>query len=90
MIGQVEFERTVDSVLAQSDENGIWVHCGWSMAIQRAKAVEYVKAYNTDPSVGFFEHAGKVILSHNGGKITFSEQEAAAIVQLIKAAYPEA
>lgn len=87
---QVEFERHIDSVLAQADSVGVWVHCGWSMAIPRAKAVEYVKKYNADPNSGFFEHEGNVILNHNGGKITFSQQEGNAVVELIKAAYPDA
>lgn len=86
----LEFQRNIDNLLAQADEKGLWVHCGWSVAIPRAKAVEYVKKYNTDPNSGFYEHDGKVILSHNGGKITLSAQEGSAVVQLVKAYYPEA
>jgi hypothetical protein len=89
-MNQIQFERNIDNVLAQADAAGVWVHCGWSMAIPQAKAVEYVKKYNTNPNYGFFEHEENVILSHNGGKITFSQQEGDAIVELIKAAYPEA
>lgn len=89
-MNEIEFERNIDNVLAQAESTGIWVHCGWSMSIQRANAVDYVKKYNTDPTSGFFEHDRKVILSHNGGKITFSLQEAEAVVTLIKTAYPEA
>lgn len=87
---QIEFERNVDNVLAQADAAGVWVHCGWSMPIPRTNAIEYVKKYNTDPNSGFFEIDGNVVLSHNGGKITFSQQEASAVVELIKAAYPNA
>lgn len=89
-MNQIEFERNIDNVLAQADAAGVWVHCGWSMPIPRAKAVEYVKKYNTDPNSGFFEIGGNVVLSHNAGKITFSPQEASAVVELIKAAYPDA
>jgi|APFre7841882724_1041349.scaffolds.fasta_scaffold32392_2 hypothetical protein len=89
-MNQIRFDRNIDNVLAQADAAGICVHCGWSMAIPRAKAVEYVKKYDTDPNSGFFEHEGNIILSHNGGKITFSQQEGSAVVELIKAAYPEA
>jgi hypothetical protein len=61
------------------------------MPIQRIKAVEYVKTYNTDPLAGFFENEqGKVVLCHNNGRITFSSQEVSAIIDLIRAAYPEA
>lgn len=86
-MNEIEFERKIDNVLAQADAAGVWVHCGWSMGIPRAKAVEYVEKYNTDPNSGFFEHEGSVILSHSGGKITFSQQEGDAVVALINAAY---
>lgn len=89
-MNQIEFERNIDNVLAQADSAGVWVHCGWSMPIPRAKAVEYVKKYNTDPNSGFFEHEGKIVLSHSEGKITFSQVEGNAVIELIKAAYPEA
>lgn len=88
-VQKLQFSRNIDSLLVQADENGVWVHCGWSMGIQRAKAVEYVKMYNTDPSAGFYEHDGKVTLSHNGAKISLEPTEGAAVVALIKAAYPE-
>lgn len=84
---QLQFERNIDNVLAQADELGVWIICGWTLTIPKAKAIEYVNNYNTDPNAGFFEHQGNVILSHNGGKITFAQQEGDAIVDLIKAAY---
>lgn len=89
-MSQLDFNRNIHNLLAEIDENWLWIHCGWSMPISRTKAVEYVKYYNTEPNTGFYEHEGKVILTHNHGKITFSAQESSAIVQLIKAAYPEA
>lgn len=84
---QLQFERNIDNVLAQADELGVWIICGWTLPIPKAKTIEYVEKYNTDPNAGFFEHQGNVILSHNGGKITFTQQEGDAIVALIKAAY---
>lgn len=87
---QIEFDRSIQNVLAQADEKGLWIYCGWTIPIARAKVVEYVKTYNTDPNAGFYEHEGNVVLTHNFGKITFSKQEFNAIVQLIKAVYPEA
>lgn len=84
---KLQFERNIDNVLAQADELGVWIICGWALPIQKAKAIEYVQKYNTDPNAGFFEHQGSVILSHNGGKITFTQQEGDALVALIKAAY---
>ena len=86
---QVQFERDIDNVLAQADDLGVWIICGWTLPIPKERAIEYVAKYNTDPNSGFFEHQGNVILSHNGGKITFSQQEGDAIVALIKAAYLE-
>jgi len=49
--------------------------------------VHNVNTYNSSPAEGFFEHEGSVILSHAAGKITFTPQEAKAIVDLIRAAY---
>lgn len=89
-MNEVKFQRTIDNVLAQADDNGLWIFCGWSVPVQRKTAVSYVKTYNGSPDIGFFENDGKVILTHNHGKITFSQQEAAAVIDLIKAAYPEA
>lgn len=87
---QIEFDRSIQNVLAQADEKGLLIYCGWTVLIARAKAVEYVKTYNAAPNIGFYEHDGKVVLTHNDGRITFSAQEGDAIVQLIRAAYPEA
>lgn len=84
----IQFDRHINKLLAEADESGIWIHCGWSMAIPRAKAVAYVKIYNTNENAGFFEQNGKVVLSHGYGKITLTQQEAAAVIDLIKAAYP--
>ncbi len=86
-MNQLQFERNIDNVLARADELGIWIICGWTFPIPKAKAIEYVDKYNTNPNEGFFENEGKVILSHGGGKITFSQQECDAIVSLIKAVY---
>lgn len=87
MLNPLEFERNIDNVLAQADDSGLWIICGWTLPIPKAKAIEYAQKYNSDPNSGFYEHQGKVILSHNGGKITFTQEEAAAIVALVKAAY---
>jgi hypothetical protein len=84
---EIQFGRNIDNILAHADESGIWVICGWTLPIPKEKALEYVRKYNTDPNSGFFEHYGNVILSHNSAKITFSQEEADAIVALIKAAY---
>jgi|GEM_PF-2955474 len=88
-MNQIKFERNINNVFVQTDAVGIWIHCGWSLPIPWDKAVEYVKKYDTDPNAGFFEHEGKVILSHNGGKITFSQQESNAVIELIKTVCPE-
>jgi len=84
---RIQFERKIDNIIAQADEHGVWIVCGWTLPIPKEKAMVYVEKYNTDPNAGFFEHQGNVILSHNGGKITFSQQEANALVDLIRAAY---
>ena len=87
-MNQLQFNRNITDVLVRADELGIWLICGWTIAIPKEIAIKYVEKYNTDPNKGFLENEGKVILSHSGGKITFCQQEANAIVDLIKAAYP--
>lgn len=84
---QIQFERNIDNILAQADELDVRIICGGTLSIPKAKAIEYVKKYNTDPNSGFFEDQGNVILSHNDAKITFTQQEGSAIVALIEAAY---
>lgn len=87
---QEQFQRAIDNILAQASDRGLLIVCGWTVPVPRAQAVDYVKTYNTSASTGFFEHGGQVVFTHNYAKVTFSAAEAAAIVDLIKAAYPEA
>lgn len=87
MSKEIQFPRNIDNLLASADQCGLMVIAGWSMLISKASAIEYVKNYNTSPNEGFFKHEGKVILSHGAGKLTLSEQEASAVVELIKATY---
>ncbi|HDZ09169.1 hypothetical protein [Pseudohongiella sp.] len=84
---KLEFERSVDKVLAQAHDSGILIDFGWTMPIMKAEAIEYCQTYNKAPNLGFYEQDGIVTLTHKGGKMAFSPQEAAAIVDLIKAAY---
>lgn len=87
MAHEIQFPRNIDNLLASTDEHGLMVIAGWSMLIPRAAAIEYAKNYNSSPNQGFFEHNGKVILSHGAGKLTLTEQEASAVIELIKTAY---
>ncbi len=83
----LEFRRDINNVLASANDHGLYVIAGWTMAIPREAAIEYVKSFNTSPNAGFFEHDSNVILSHNDGKLTLSREEATAVADLIKAAY---
>lgn len=87
MMQSLEFKRVVDSVLIQLDQRGVWIYCGWTVPIPKAKAVEYVQQYNASHKAGFTEHQGRVVLSHGDGKISFSRQEGEELVALIKSAY---
>lgn len=84
---ELKFERNIDRVFARADENCVWVNCGWTVPIPKDKAIEYVRNYNSNEHEGFFPHEGNVILTHGFGKITFSRQEADALISLIKVAY---
>jgi hypothetical protein len=84
---EIEFPRNIENVLASANEHGLYVISGWTIGIPRQIAIDYAKSINTDPNAGFFKHDGKVVLSHRDSKITLSQQEANAIVDLIQAAY---
>lgn len=84
---EIQFKRNIDNLLASTDEIGLMIIAGWSMLIPKASAVQYAKKYNSSPNEGFFEHDGRVTLSHGAGKLTLSKQEASAVVELIETAY---
>jgi hypothetical protein len=84
---EIEFERDIDKVLARATDEGVWIIGAWTVGISKEKAMSYVNNYNSSPAEGFFELDGSVILSHAAGKITFTPQEASAVVSLIKEAY---
>lgn len=87
MAHEIEFPRNIDNILASANEHGLFVIAGWTIAIPRQAAIAYAKSINSDPNAGFFQHNGKVVLSHGAGKITLSQQEANALVDLINTAY---
>jgi hypothetical protein len=87
MFQEIQFPRDIDNVLASTNDAGLLVIAGWIMGIPKATAIEYVKTYNTSPSAGFFEQNGEAILSHGPGKLTLTQTEAAAVVELVKEAY---
>lgn len=82
----IEFSRPPMNVLAWCDDNGVWINAGWTVGIPLSTAIGYADSYNRDPSIGFYEHKGKVVLSHSCAKIDLSQQEAKAILDLIQAA----
>lgn len=72
---------------ATADEVALMIDVGWTVLIPPKKAVEYVEKFNESPDFGFFRADGKVLLSHNSGKLWLSEAEADALVALIRTAY---
>lgn len=84
---EVSFPRRIDNVLAVAKEHDLLVIAGWTIRIARATAIEYTKTFNFSPDSGFYEKDGNVILSHGPGKLTLMNEEARAIIELIKAAY---
>jgi hypothetical protein len=88
-MNKINFERNIDNVLVTAYDICVEISCDWTVLVSKEKAIEYVKNYGSSTEAGFFDlhHDGKVMFSHNSGKITFSRQEADAIVELIKAAY---
>ncbi len=87
MTHQLTLQRNNDNVLASADQHGVSIFIGWTVGIPAADAIDYVKTIDADPNKGFFAHNGKVVLSHGSAKLTLSQQEASAIIDLIKTAY---
>ena len=85
----LQFVRNINEVFASANESGLLINYGWTVTIPRANAIVYVKSYGASSQVGFYNDLGTVCLTHGSAKMTFSEQEGTAIVDLIKAAYPE-
>ena len=85
----VNFEQQTTIRFAQADDIGLLVGDGWTVAIPKEKAIDYVRNYNKDVHNGFYEHNGEVCLTHGAAKLMLSQDEANAIVELIRAAYIE-
>jgi hypothetical protein len=88
MTTPLRFPRVSDEILASADQFGLVVAGNVTMGIPKADALSYVSTYNEDPNAGFYEHDGRVVLSHHGSKVTLEKTEAEAVIELIKAAYP--
>lgn len=84
---EIQFPRNIDNFLAQAHEDYLLINCGWTVLISPEKAREYADTYNDNPNVGFYDVENWVCLTHNGGKIDLSRQEADALLDLINAAY---
>ena len=82
---QIVLNKQLDNVLASADEFGIWIIGVWTVGISKDNARKYRDHYNSDASVhgGFFEHEGSVILTHGDSKMTLSQEEAKAVIDLI-------
>ena len=86
------FFPTVDRCIASATSQGLLIAMGWTIGISIADAKRYASHYRTgrqSPSAGFFEHEGRMILSHGPAKITMEKAAALAIIELIEAAYSE-
>ncbi len=82
----IEFELLPKNVLAWWNAEGIWIKAGWTVGIPLSTAIEYVDSFNSGPAKGFYEHDGKVVLSHGCAKIDLSPEQAKAVMGLIQAA----
>lgn len=86
-MNKLTLKREPINILASADQYGISIFIGWTVGIPLDKAIEYAKAYSNDPNTGFYRINDKVVLSHRDAKLTLTEQEAEAIIKLIKLAY---
>lgn len=81
------FKQQPTTRFAQSNNIGILVSDGWTVAIPKDKCVHYVRNYNKDVDNGFYEHDDKVCLTHGAAKLMLSQEETNAIIELIRVAY---
>lgn len=86
-MNEVAFPREIDSILASANEHGLFVIAGWTIGIPKTTAIKYVKTFNSSPDTGFYQYDGTVILSHGSAKLTLTNKEAQAVIELIKTVY---
>lgn len=86
-----------DMVLAEANSKCLLIkaNAGWTVPISPERAIEYVMNYDRDDNsknkenYGFFDMPKGVVLTHNDAKITFSNQEVSALIELINTAEQE-
>ena len=82
-----DFKPTITTPFAQAAETGLLIDVGWTVGIPKERAIDYVRKYNTNANYGFFEHNGKVCLTHGDAKLLLTKAEADALIGLVRAAY---
>ena len=83
----IDFSPATTIPYAQATDVGLLISDGWTVAIPKETAVEYVQHYNKRTNHGFFELNDKICLSHGAAKLMLTHEEANALVALIRAAY---
>ena len=82
------------AIQVNADAHGIWIQTDtWTVPIAKNVAKKYATDYlnstvKDKPNQGFYDHEGKVCLTHNDAKIWLSKQEAIDIIDLINSTYP--
>lgn len=83
----LELPKNSEEILIIARKLGVSIIGYWEIAIEKETIIEYVNSYNSSPHAGFMEIQDKVVLSHKDGKITFTREEASAIINLIRESY---
>ena len=88
---QISFPRSENEVIVAAYPEGILIIYGWTMSVTLSKVKQYIKNFGRnsqkDIEEGFFLHDRRLILSHSGAKMTFSSDEASAIINFLTLHY---
>lgn len=89
MQNQITFARPdVGRILFYAEAQHLTIICAWSVLINRATILEYLRTVDADSNAGFFTTSeGGVALAHGAARITFSEEEFTAIRKFVEHVY---
>jgi hypothetical protein len=90
-MARIELGQRDEIFSVSADDIGVFIACGWTVAISPPDALRYAKAgLSSNANAGFFLSGNvspRVILTHKDCKIAMSHDDARKIMDLIKTVY---
>lgn len=92
-MSDLTFNKPNEELIINVTEAGVFIIYGWTVAISKDVFTQYMNNYNSIDSIdgGFYEfpemlddYFGKVVLTHNGAKMTLTTSETQQIIEYVK------